>query len=329
MLGSMSIELDLLAAIRRLAGPDVAADAESFVVRSGELAIQVRYSGGSSSSLTLSAPYNTVARRAPELAGTGASYREPAGGALVAVRPMAIRLRAEQRTDVDAKGAGINHEHQTGDPAFDAAVYVSAPTDDEVVLRAVLGPEVRRGAAALLALGFGRVTIDDDDGLVEARLLGFLSDRPSAERGPAMIAAFAELLSGLPKVQRAKGGHPPDPWRTRLRWGGGLALAGFIGMMPVYMLVAGAVDCTQGGSEDGEINLKDGCSAPLLLALVAAVVLGALGVALVSAFVSPRLRGRSSSAMRIAGAQLVGFALFAEVGFYVAAALGLVFGIGR
>ena len=65
MLGSMSIELDLLAAIRRLAGPDVAADAESFVVRSGELAIQVRYSGGSSSSLTLSAPYNTVARRAP------------------------------------------------------------------------------------------------------------------------------------------------------------------------------------------------------------------------------------------------------------------------
>lgn len=327
----MSIELDLLAAIRRLADPKALArpDAESFVVRSGELAIDVRYTGGSSSSLTLSAPYDAVARRAPEGASTTGSYRDSAERALLAVRPMAIHLRAERAADVDAKRAGINREIQTGDATFDAAVYVSSPGDDERVLAAVLSPEVRRGAAALLALGVGRISIDDDDGRVEARLVGFLSDRPSAERGPALIAAFAELLRGLPKVRRAAGGHPPDPWRRRLQWGGGLAFAGFIGLMPVYMLIAGTVGCTEGGSEDGEINLKAGCSAPLLLALVAAVVLGALGAALANVFVSPRLRGRSSSALRIAGLQIVAFSLCAELGFYIAAALGLVFGIGR
>lgn len=324
----MGIELDLVAAMRRLADPGTPPDAESFVVRSGELAIQVRYTGGSSSSLTLSARYDEVARRAPEGA-EGAGYRDAPPGVLLAVRPMAIHLRAEQAADVDAKRTGINREVQTGDAPFDAAVYVSSPGDDEAVLGAVLGPDVRRGAAALLALGVGRITIDDDDGMVEARLTGFLSDRPSAERGPAMIAAFAELLRGLPKVRRAAGGHPADPWRRRLQWGGGLALAGFIGLIPVYMAVAGAVGCTEGGSEDGEINLKPGCSTPLLLAVVAAVVLGALGAALTSALVSPRLRGRSNSAMRIAGLQIVAFSLFAELGFYAAGSAGLVLGIGR
>ncbi len=326
----MSIELDLVGAIRRLADPaHTRPDAEAFVVRSGELDIDVRYTGGSSSSLTLSARYDVAARRAPDGTRQAGSYRDPARGALVAVRPMAIHLRAEQAADVDAKAAGINREIQTGDAAFDAAVYVSSPGDDEAVIGAVLGPEVRRGAAALLALGVGRIAIDDDDGRVEARLVGFLSDKPSAERGPAMIAAFAELLRGLPVVQRAAGGHPPDPWRRRLQWGGVLALLGFIALMPVYMVVAGTVGCTEGGSEDGEINLKPGCSTPLLLAVVAAVILGALGAALATAFVSPHLRGRSSSAMRIAGLQIVAFSLFAELGFYVVSALGLVFGIGR
>ncbi len=329
----MSIELDLVAAMRRLAAPGVAPDAESFVVAHGGFAIQVRYSGGSASSLTLSAAYDVVATRAllaPVADGgrAAASYREPAASAVPALRPMAIALRAERSGDVGAKEAGINREHQTGDDAFDAAVYVSSPTEDDAVLRAVLGPEVRRGAATLLALGVSQVTIDDDDGAVEARLVGFLSDRPSEERGPAMIAAFAELLRGLPAV-RGAGAHPPDPWRARLQWGGGLALLGFIAMMPGYMMMAGSVGCTEGGSDDGEINLKEGCSSPLLLALVAGAFVGTIGASFVRALVTPMLRGRSSSAGRITGATVIAFALFAELGFYAASALGLFSGIGR
>jgi hypothetical protein len=108
----------------------------TFVVDHAGWVIEVNYTCGSSAGLTLRAPYDHPARTAsPERALGG--YRG-AVRPLMAARPLDIELRPEGRGDVAAKQQGLSVEWQSGDAAFDAAIYVSTPTTDAAVLAAVL-----------------------------------------------------------------------------------------------------------------------------------------------------------------------------------------------
>src|SRR5262249_43060405 len=137
-------ETTLVRELRALA--NATNDSARFVVHHGVHAIEVSYTGGSSASLSFSASYDRSARVDHPALLTRAqprTYREPARGPLVAARPLAIELRREDLGDVVAKNKGLSVEWQSGDEAFDRAVYVGTPTTDAEVLAAVLGAEVR------------------------------------------------------------------------------------------------------------------------------------------------------------------------------------------
>jgi hypothetical protein len=204
-------ESALVAELRALARD--APTSDRFTLWSGERAIDVTYVSGSSSSVTLKAGYDDVARSDhPVLtqAAHARSYRDRARGELVATRPMSIELRRESRGDVRAKRAGLAAEWESGDELFDDVVYVSSPTTDPAVLSAELGAEVRRAALTLIELGFHSVRIDED-GDVVARLSDFA--RPDAEprRGVEVVEAFAEILANLPAVTHSGRVRPPPP----------------------------------------------------------------------------------------------------------------------
>lgn len=317
----MSIELDLLSALRRLAPPSTPADADRFNLTVGQQAFEVVYQGGSSSSLTLEASYDRAAKY--EGSTDGAGYRTK-GGLLRAPRPLTITLRREDAADVEAKTMKIATEYQTGDPAFDRAVYVDSPTTDPRVLSAILHEGTRAAVLALLALDIPQISIDDE-GMVRIRLTGFLSTTPAKERGPRMVAAFAELLDSLPPV--ASTGDEPAK-RTSLN---GISILTVIVMsvLPILYLLGlfGAFGLTEPGSEEGETVLKDGQGGVALVAFVGgAVVANAFG--LVSRLVMrpillTRLRGASDSHRRIGTLLMLIYVWVGFVGFLGGSALTL------
>lgn len=94
----MSDESELVAELRALGGRE-AAERDEFTLARDDVRIQVSYSSGSSSSLTLSALYDTHAKRLPPSAG----YRVASSGLLPAARPLKILLRPEDSGDRLAK----------------------------------------------------------------------------------------------------------------------------------------------------------------------------------------------------------------------------------
>ena len=141
----------LVAELRALAGEPAG---DRFVVSRRGRSITVTHDGGSSSSLTLRASYDAVARAAADT-NEGTYRGSPrVDRALVAPRPLAIVLRKDAPR-------GIRTAYETGDRRFDDAVFVDTPTTNPTVLAAVLGPEVRAAVLTLFELGFLRVTIDD------------------------------------------------------------------------------------------------------------------------------------------------------------------------
>lgn len=182
--------------------PDPRCRETTFVVHHAGCVVTVHYTCGSSAGLTLQAPYDHPARAAaPERALGG--YRDAAVRALIAARPLDIELRPEDRGDVAAKQQGLSVEWQSGDAAFDAAIYVSTPTTDPAVLAAVLCEPVRRAVLLLRQLGFYTVHIDDGDGNVRVEFQEFLNRTPRPERGRMAVGAFAQILSSLPAVRTA------------------------------------------------------------------------------------------------------------------------------
>jgi hypothetical protein len=180
----------------------------------------------------LRARYDDVARADHE-AVTGratATYRGTARGALVAIRPLAVTLRKELRADVKAKAEAFNVEYQTGDEAFDREVYVDTPTTDERILAAVLGPAVRGGVLELLALGFTSVMIDER-GAVEAHLSEFVRRESASDRADRAVAAFARVLSDLPRITASGAQHAEVPF-----W----ASAFHVGVLGVLCLASAA-----------------------------------------------------------------------------------------
>lgn len=309
-------ESELVAALREKASAKK--DESQFAVAHGDVVIQVSYSGGSSSSLTLFAAYDTFAKGRHDDAREGGSYRQTAvPRTLRTTRPMLITLRPEQYADREAKQAGLNREHQTGDEAFDRAVYIDSPTTDHEVLQAVLCEQARAAVLDLFGLGLRRITIDDSRMRVEAYLNEFSVARSRPGRADAMLEAFAQLCTAMPKVEDSGGVHAPAPFGCLSFVGG--AFAGVLGIaaIPLFFAIASTFDCTE---SDGEgTSLKSGCGVAPLLGLLAGALAGGVAVVVARLFLGPRLRGRSDSASRLGTLTFIAFALAAEVTFLVVA----------
>lgn len=147
----------------------------------------------------------------------------------MAARPLDMQLRHEDREDRAAKAKGINVEWQTGDQAFDEAVYVSTPGHSAEVLGALLTAEVRGAVMSLFALGFRLVHIDVD-GVVRAEVTELVVARPREGRGRDAMDAFVRLLTNLPVVTASGASHAPVPFAgtTRLfAWAAGIFLVIF------------------------------------------------------------------------------------------------------
>lgn len=111
----MRAEPGIVAELKRIAG----VDADEFSLVHQGVKVRLIYRGmGGESRLELRADYDAHARAA----GLPHGYRD-AGRPVVAIRPMQIALRPERPLDRHHERQGIDVEHQTGDPAFDEAIY--------------------------------------------------------------------------------------------------------------------------------------------------------------------------------------------------------------
>ncbi len=307
------VEADLLIALRAIAG---VREGNDFRVRDGDVSFDVDYVGGSSSRLALRASYDAVARAEAVVPGTReATYRASArGGVLRAIRPMGIVLRDEDGSDRMAKAEGISREHQTGDDAFDRAVYVDSPTTDEAVLRAVLNEAVRAAVRELLSLRFDTITLDDDDRRVVAVISGFAHLKAPEEAASRIVCAFASLLRGLPPVAAVAGQHP-----HRGRSSGCLALSGFVVTTVVaptaLFAIADYHHCTEGASDGEGATLKSGCEGPAAIAAVSSFLGGLAAYFVVRSVARSRMAGHSDSHRRIFYVSLAAFFWFGLVTF--------------
>jgi len=294
----MDVEADLLMELRALAG--IRGKDSTFTMKHEGVTFEVEYSGGSSSSLTLRARYDAVARAIESTSGREAHYRASAKGAasIAGIRPMKIKLRDEDADDRSAKMDGINVEHQTGDEAFDAAVYIESPTTDPALLCQVLSADVRAAARALLSLAFDSVVIDDDGGHVTAHLSAFLKLRDVPDRAERVASAFAKLCSGLPKVAHSGGAHPARSALPTV-----LAVTGALGLFvfgPIgYLGIASGFGCTESSSDGEGVSVKDECGGVGFPALGVAILVGAVVAWIAGAIATPRLAGHSDSKKRI------------------------------
>jgi hypothetical protein len=293
-------EAFLVAELRALAG---GTKADTFVSEREGVGIEVTYSGGSSSSITLRVPYDDAAH----LGTAGGGYR--GAGPVAAIRPLAIRLTPETPAHVAAKADGIDVEHQTGDAAFDDRVYVDTATQPDV-LRHVLGGDVRGGVLELLALDFGTVTIDDPLRAIVATRTSFVSTVPPEPQAERALDAFARLARGVPALHAIAGEHAPHPLQRTNRLLGAASSLAFVGGIVFYFGVGVAHVCPEGDLAPSEAA---SCLAPGIaggvFGLVAGIVAG-----LLAAGHARRHRGRSDSSRHAtAFAWWIGVLVFALV----------------
>ncbi len=134
-----------------------------------------------------------------ETAAVSSADEAPASGGPRGRLPIVIR----RETSIDRLGKKlrINREVQTGDAAFDAAVYVESDAPDEDVERVLGEARVRQHALALLDQGFSAVTIDERAGrLVAARDPGGEGlDAASLRAACGELATVAEAVPAPPK----------------------------------------------------------------------------------------------------------------------------------
>jgi len=313
-------ESGLVAELRALAGAEGGGgDDGTFQVRRGRHTITVVHDAGSSSNLRLRVVYDDAACAdlpALEVAagGDGGSYRQPPSRAsLLARRPLAITLDHETRSDARAVADGSRHELQTGDRAFDAGVFISAPTTNDAVLRAVLNQEVRAAVLSLFALGFLRVQIDDallpgQPGIVEAYLWSFASREPPAQRGARCLDAFVRLLDHLPAItpmpspaevdERVAARSRSPGWVRALGWLGAVAL---LAGGPAWWRVMSSAECADAGNGG---SLPPHCESSTPIALLVAFGVGVIASFLARPALIRRFGERSGSFAPIAVGRL-------------------------
>ncbi|WP_438040508.1 hypothetical protein [Sorangium sp. So ce128] len=276
--------------------------------------LRVKYSPGSVSSLTLSAPYPS--RMTAPAHGPLAAYRHP-GEVFVAVRPMKIKLRRETDEDRGARSRGVVREVQTGDPLFDDAVYVDSRSDPQTVLRALASPELRGGVRALLAEGIEHVILDDKAGEISALLLHFTRAPHSPDRASRVLGAFAAVVLNVPSVSTSSEQRPADVERALLIFGAVLCLLLLFIGVPVYLLAAGQRCDFENNPGANVLFSLDGCFTPFSLGLAAGLLVGPL----LAAAVARRFHGRSDSLERSSAAYAVTLVLSVQLAVWLFAAL--------
>lgn len=310
----------LEAGLRVLAGERGAAGKSGYaIVREGRR-IRVEYGTDSDDDVTwlaLVCRYDDVAT--PHVA---LGYRgEPA---LTAVRPLDIRLERERDGHVRAKREGLVVEWQSGDPEFDARVFVDSPTTEPRVLAAVLGPEVRKAVGSLLELGFDLIRIDAD-GEVRARLeaRAFVRERDSdgLARAASAVDAFIGLSGRLPAIDATGGRHPARPLATMTSVLKVLGVVGWFGNVPFVWLSYAGMAKLQGVpiTEDDRTAVMLGCVA-------VGIVGGLAGSRGYANLVASRARGRSDALGLRSSASLAGFGGFSVLTFLGALAVAVASG---
>jgi hypothetical protein len=110
-----------------------------------------------------------------------------------------VLLRRETWADRLGKRLRINREVQTGDEAFDAAVYLESDASDADVARVLGAPEVRRGILQLFSRGCRQVSINDG-----GSRLSVTHDAGAPLDASAVRAACQDcsiIAAGLPSFQ--------------------------------------------------------------------------------------------------------------------------------
>ena len=315
----MTFEVPLLSALRSLANASTADDGALVVVEDDVRIDVTSHAMQSSATVCLATPYDASAR-AGGIEGATGSYREP--GPLRGVRPMQITLRAETSADREGKASGLNVEVDTGDGAFDEAVYVDSPTTDTALLRAVLGADARAAILDLFALRVGLVVLDDLFHNIRVELTGFPTLTNDDDRAVKLVQAFGRLARALPRVRATGKRHGTPPWFGRIAAATMMAGLGGIAMPIAFLYVAQAFGGTTGIGLS-HLVIKDGYGLPRLIGFIGALLFGFLAIPTVRRWGVPKLRGRSDSRPRIRYLYGVAFVLFAEVGFVVGTAIGL------
>lgn len=168
---------------------------------------------------------NTVARLWIQSAtrnatARGAAYRASSRAAVTVQRPMNIRLRAQTSEDDEHLASGVARELRTGDPEFDAQIYIETELDERAV-RGVMNEGVRAAVLELVRISRGvaqldHVILDDDQGHISAqwsygrRDAGF--DLAPAKAAVSTVDALADALPAL----IASGKPPPNPILARV-----------------------------------------------------------------------------------------------------------------
>jgi hypothetical protein len=168
---------------------------EPFVVTIDDVNVRVEYTGGTTPTVFLSAPY--APRGGPPTVAAG--YRESGIERIAAARPLMIELSLEGEDERRAKRAGVSREVQTGDATFDRGVYVCSSSEDRVVSRVLASPRLRAAVRMLLEDGFGKIEIDDENGNITTQR--GISGHARAEAA-AVARAFADIARDVPVVDQ-------------------------------------------------------------------------------------------------------------------------------
>jgi hypothetical protein len=276
-------ESALVDELRAVAGADGGND---FTLSWEGLLIQVSYAPGSGSFLSLSVPYDHP-QRASE-----ASFRDPLR--LHAIRPMKVVLCPERKDHVEAKAAGIDREHQTGDAVFDRRVYIDVPSP-EPLPHLFWSDAVRGAVLGLFDRNFQSIVLDDDSGLITARATSFLDLRASTTTpGRDALTAFVRLAKALPPVTARAGEHPADALTGRSRLLFALAGVAFLLGTPMSCLSLG-----DGCGDDVPASLFFHCMGPGLTGLSAGFAASVVVRLFVRPILTARHGGTSSSSRRI------------------------------
>lgn len=291
---SVDVESALMMELRTLAG---APEGESqFVLTRRGVQIHISYSGGSSSSVTFSAPYGRYGGRNGVVAAGYRTWSRPPR----APRPLVIELSRETTANVKSKAAGIDREVQTWDPEFDKNVYIDTSAPDEAV-SFVLSQQPARDAAVTLLIQekFGSITIDNSDGQITTSLTTFVVANPKPNQGAFLADTFATLVLNLPTVE-AHGTKPVDLGKRAIFILSAIAGVGFV--LQFFSSFALAPDgCVSHDSDGSSLNCVEvngqNCCSPMLLGMLWGLPVGAFFAWLAS---RPFVGKSNSSSSRIA-----------------------------
>lgn len=300
---------DFVRGLRALGPPGAGSD---FVVTHRGVPIRVRAFDGSAEHMVLETPYLGAPRE------HALDYRS-AAGALLAPRPMDIVLRRESAEDVRGKERGVAIEVQTGDPDFDARVYVDSPSRHDVSRAVLAAAPLRAAVRALLDARAGPLTIDTMDAAISLRLDTF-GGLP-ADVGWT-LEHFATIATSVPEVRASSEARPASSWLgVQLL----LGAAAILGILPTLLVVFTVLParCYVTDDEGTAIACSvAGCCEPAGYGLAVGLAVG-----LVAAAVAwHRIRGTSNA--HTARPWIASFvvALVAEVGITVAHIIAAVLG---